>query len=178
MPVIGGERELGSYRRCRRSGWRDRLIATLTYLAVQIRQNTKAIRGATLDSITEHQQFELRWSSDIGTSFRKSIEAPGELTDQETWEVTEWMTSAFVARQNEFKQFKQGLLDEDNWAACEKIIYMCLGSAWAQNWWKEFSAIAFPDDFVSHVNRLLAEKTLDYAGVLKKLDVGNEPDDA
>ena len=112
------------------------VIATLTYLAVQIRQNTKAIRGATLDSITEHQQFELRWSSDIGTSFRKSIEAPGELTDQETWEVTEWMTSAFVARQNEFKQFKQGLLDEDNWAACEKIIYMCLGSVWAQNWWK------------------------------------------
>ena len=64
------------------------VIATLTYLAVQIRLNTKAIRGATLDSITEHQQFELRWSSDIGTSFRKSIEAPGELTDQETWEVT------------------------------------------------------------------------------------------
>ena len=68
------------------------VIATLLYLAVQIRQNTRAMTGATQDAITERKQFELRWSSDIGSAMRKSFESPENLTDDETWQVNEWMT--------------------------------------------------------------------------------------
>ena len=39
------------------------VIATLAYLAVQVRQNTGAIRGATLNAVTQAQVSELRWSS-------------------------------------------------------------------------------------------------------------------
>ena len=46
------------------------VIATLAYLAVQVRQNTGAIRGATLNAVTLYQQNELRWSADIGAGLR------------------------------------------------------------------------------------------------------------
>ena len=75
------------------------VIATLLYIALQIRQNTKAIRGATLNAITEHKQFELRWSSDIATAWRKSLSEPENLTEEENWQMSEWMASSFVARQ-------------------------------------------------------------------------------
>jgi hypothetical protein len=41
------------------------VICTLLYLTVQIRQNTRALQGATLDALTGRKQFELRWSSEI-----------------------------------------------------------------------------------------------------------------
>jgi len=44
------------------------VIATLLYLAAQIRQNTRAMRGATQDAIDERKQYELRWSSDIAVA--------------------------------------------------------------------------------------------------------------
>ena len=64
------------------------VIATLIYLSVQIRQNTKAVRGAALDAITERKQFELKWSSEIAGAFRKSVENPDTLTLEETWQLT------------------------------------------------------------------------------------------
>ena len=49
------------------------VIVTLIYLAAQIRHNTSGLRSATLSAISERQQFELRWSSDIRGAFTKSV---------------------------------------------------------------------------------------------------------
>ena len=147
------------------------VFATLAYLAVQIRQNTKAMRGSMLDSITEHKQFEIRWSCEIGPAYRKSIESPQDLSDEEEWEVSEWMTAAFVARENEFYQFKQGLLEEQNWISSEKVIRLILGSEWAMNWWREVSPIAYTDSFNAYVNKLIAEETVDYGSLLRRLKI-------
>jgi len=38
------------------------VVVTLIYLSVQIRQNTRAIRGSTLNVLTGHHVHELRWS--------------------------------------------------------------------------------------------------------------------
>jgi len=146
------------------------VIATLLYLALQIRQNTKAIRGATLNAITEHKQFELRWSSDIATAWRKSLSEPENLTEDESWQMAEWMTSSFVARQNEYFQFKQGLIDDDTWAASKNIIGLALASNWSRNWWKEFGPIAFTEPFVTMVNEVLDSAGVDYAEIVRKID--------
>ena len=70
------------------------VIISLIYLAAQIRQNTRAIRGATLNAVTQHQQFELKWSAEIGSSLRKAIHAPDTMSEDDTWQVSEWVTSA------------------------------------------------------------------------------------
>ena len=70
------------------------VVVSLIYLAVQIRQNTKAIRGTTIDAITAHQQEELRWSSEMPEVFRKALEEPEALTYEESWRLSEWMTAS------------------------------------------------------------------------------------
>ena len=146
------------------------VIATLIYLSVQIRQNTKAVRGAALDAITERKQFELKWSSEIAGAFRKSIETPETLTDEESWQLTEWMTAAFVARQNEYFQFKNGLIDAETWSASEKIIRMCLSSAWSKAWWQEFAPSAFSEPFIDLVDTIVAKDEIDYERLIHAVE--------
>jgi hypothetical protein len=146
------------------------VIATLLYLAVQIRQNTKAIRSTTLTAITEHKHFELRWSSDIAPAWRKALTDPSSLTPDESWQVAEWMASSFVARQNEFFQHQQGLIDDDTWEASEKIIKLALSGDWARNWWNEFGPNAFTENFVRLVEEILSDSHVDYAKIVENID--------
>ena len=146
------------------------VIATLLYLAFQIQQNTRSIRGATLNAITAHKQFELRWSSDIAAAWRKSLAEPENLTEDESWQIAEWMASSFVARQNEYFQYKQGLIDKETWEASEKIIAMALASNWGRKWWEEFGPNAFTEPFINVVNEVLENSDVDYAAIVEKID--------
>jgi hypothetical protein len=147
------------------------VIATLAYLAVQIRQNTKAIHGATLNAITEHKQSEIRWSSSIGETYRRSIYEPEQLTSVEEFVMADWLTGSFVARENEYFQYKQGLLAQENWRSSEKAIRLILGSRWALNWWHQFSKISFSEVFVVYVNENLLDEVGDYKDRLASLRI-------
>ena len=151
------------------------VMATLAYLAVQVRQNTRAVRGATLNAVTQGQVGELRWSSDISTSMRRAIHEPGEMSEDDIHRVTEWMTAAFLARQNEFSQFKQGLLDRDKWEQSEHIIRMLVGMEWVGQWWKSYGEHAFTREFVACVERIMAGESYDVAGAMKELEQWSKP---
>ena len=71
---------------------------------------------------------------------------------------------------NEYFQFKQGLIDDDTWAASENIIGIALSSNWSRNWWGEFGPIAFTEPFVTMVNNVLGSADVDYAEIMKKID--------
>ena len=148
------------------------VVISLIYLAVQIRQNTNAIRGSTLDAITSHMQEELRWSSDMPTVIRKALEDPDSLTWEESWQMSEWVTAAFTARQNEYHQYRQGLLDEDVWEAIENIIRLLLGMEWVRNWWNEYGRKNLAHSFVQKVESITSTPARDVeselSGVLSK----------
>ena len=56
------------------------VVLTLFYLAKQIRQNTNSLTGTTLNTLTQHQQHELKWSAEIGESYLKALNASDTLT--------------------------------------------------------------------------------------------------
>jgi hypothetical protein len=145
------------------------VVVSLVYLALQIRQNTRAIRGSTLDAITAHMQEELRWSSEMPEIFRKALEDPEELTFEESWRLSEFVTAAFTARQNEYHQYKQGLLDEDVWASVENIIRIFMGMAWVQNWWQEYGRKNLSESFVRKVESLAKLSDRDVASELSSV---------
>ncbi|NKC00289.1 MAG: hypothetical protein GKR90_17635 [Pseudomonadales bacterium] len=126
----------------------------------------RAIKGSTLNSITEHKQFEIRWSSEIGEVYRKAIDNPARLTRVEEFIMADWLTSSLVARENECYQYRQGLLDKDNWESSEKAVRMVLGFAWSRNWWDEVARVSFGDTFVDYVNENLIENVTDYGELL------------
>lgn len=129
------------------------VIASLGYLAIQIRQNTRALRSSTIDAITAHQQDELRWSADLASEFRKALECPDQMSFEERWRLQEWTTAAFGARQNEYIQYRQGYLDEEIWQASEAILGILLGVAWMRDWWLHQGSQALSQSFVTHVNQ-------------------------
>jgi hypothetical protein len=135
------------------------VVLTLIYLALQIRQNNRSLTGATLTAITQHQQNELRWSSDIGQSYLKALNSPESMTEIEQLELSEWLTAAMLARQNEYFQYKYRLLLEETWVACRKIIEYCLNSAWSRNWWDAYGRDAMSADFAEQVDDILSESS-------------------
>ena len=50
------------------------------------------------------------------------MEEPATLTYEESWQLSEWVTAAFTARQNEYHQYRQGMLDEEVSSKREYII--------------------------------------------------------
>ena len=142
------------------------VVVTLIYLAVQVRHskealdaNTRAIRGSTLDAITQNQQTELRWSADTAHVWRKVLEDPESLTFEESWQASEWMTAALCARQNEYRQYRQGLLEEDVWESIQNVVRILLGVPWGRRWFDDYGHEVLTDDFVNVVKGILEDKS-------------------
>ena len=141
------------------------VIITLIYLAVQVRHskesldaNTKAILGTTLDSLTQNQQTELRWSADTAAVWKKVLEDPDSLTFEDSWQASEWMTAAMSARQNEYRQYRQGLLEEDVWESIQNVVRILMGVGWARKWFEDYGNEVLTDDFVQVVEGILKEQ--------------------
>ena len=147
------------------------VVITLIYLALQLRQNTQTIQGSSFESVTQIQQTELRWASDISDTWTKAIERPSELDSSETWKMSEWCVSAMAARQNEYLQFKRRHLNADEWKASESIILVILTLPWARNWWKTLGQKVFHAEFVGVVNELYEREAapVDWSSVLRDL---------
>lgn len=139
------------------------VVVSLIYLAFQVRQNTRAIRGATLDAITSHQKDELQWSAGLAPIWKKLLETREPLTFEESFQLGEWVTAAFTARQNEYHQFRHGLLDREVWLASENIIRLLVGLEWIRNWWEAQGRRDRSADFTRLVDRLIAEDRRDVA---------------
>lgn len=136
------------------------VVVSLIYLAVQVRQNTRAVKGQTAHAITERQQAELHWSHEIAGVFTKAIETPGELSSAEAWSLSEWLNAAIVMRQNEYRQFKLGLVEPEVWRQSEGVIVMLLGFAWSRNWWNVIGRDQVSPDLAERVDGLLEDTEL------------------
>lgn len=146
------------------------VVVSLVYVAIQIRQNTRAVRGATAHAVTERQQTELHWSHELAPVFVKAIETPGQLTSAEAWSLNEWLTAAVVMRQNEYRQFRLGLLERDAWKQSEEVILMLLSLEWTRNWWDVVGREQVDPELAAHVDGLLEEQELlDWGAALRAL---------
>ena len=133
------------------------VVVSLLYLAAQIRQNSRAMKGASTHGITQTIQSELRWSFDYGEVFLKMFNAPASLTEVEAYKLGEWMIAAMLARQNEFIQYRQNLVDEDVWAASRGIVKHLMSVPWCKKWWDNIDKITFVPEFIEIVEAMLKE---------------------
>ncbi|MBM4383454.1 MAG: hypothetical protein FJ091_08800 [Deltaproteobacteria bacterium] len=115
------------------------VVATLLYLAAQIRQNTTAVRGATFQSIT-----------DAATSFSDAMGRDPEgarvfsrgrnldsLSEEESRRFQSLMLSLVRRSENLEYQTRKGLLDESDWAGLRASIVEALATPGARRWCAE-----------------------------------------
>lgn len=98
------------------------VIASLIYLAVQIRQNTKSVRSATLASNTDMWANLLLTMSDPKNVGAYMYGSSGR-SDIRPKEFAQFMLQCrvlFICFENQYYQFRNGMLDEETYKGYER----------------------------------------------------------
>ena len=144
------------------------VVITLVYLAVQVRHskesldaNTRAIRGQAISDVTRnvHDQMQmLAQGHDMTEWFTRFI--TGDALDTKDAVLTDAFLSAiFMARQNEFLQWQQGLLDETVFQSLHHVTRLILLSPNGEHWWQHEGRNMYAPAFVEFVDELCSEKS-------------------
>ena len=132
------------------------VIASLIYLAVQIRQNTRSVRAATHHSsaraATESQNVFAQ-SNDLARIFRTGSRESGELTEDERQRLDAMLLSIFMWYEDTFFQYQQSMIDREVWEGRQRSLLSQLKRPGIASWWTRRSNF-FARSFVSYVDQL------------------------
>lgn len=124
------------------------VIATLFYLAAQIRQNTNSIRGQTeMDYAKEAVAWVARVSTDPELQMIWQKYISGEPLDEAErsrymWFNIEW----FYLCEGIFRQHRRGLLDDGVWETLvDSLVTFLTQDKIIRTWWDSEAAIISPD---------------------------------
>lgn len=132
------------------------VVASLIYLAKQIRHNTRTVQGQTIGMVTQNVLGELApfVGPDLSREFLLAITDPQSLQPEQRARLDAWMILSFTARQNEFLQHRLGALDADVWRSTHQAIRENLGHEWGRDWWDSVGRQRLVPEFVEFVESL------------------------
>jgi hypothetical protein len=133
------------------------VVASLVYLAIQIRQNTRTVRSSTL-----HHNTELWSSLFLRLTERETAEAyVAGMTgspDIRALHYTQFFflcRGMFVAFENQYYQWHHGVLDAQAYAGYERSIStQLLAFRGFRIWWQQNRSV-FSPAFVAHVDAMI-----------------------
>ena len=134
-------------------------IATLAYLAVQVRQNTRALRSSTFQDISAQmaQNVEPIISRpDVGEIMAKGLGGLDDLTPAERFRFQSVLVMSFRRMEAVYIHTQLGSLDTAMSRGFERSMLVILQSPGASAWWQTAKQ-TFNDSFVAHVDQWLAE---------------------
>ena len=130
----------------------------LAFVGLEIRQNTNAVRGATLQSIGEMSLgtvLLLAEDDELNEAFRIAMESGAEsLTPHQASILTAFTTGALRIVEARFRQIELGILDEDDSfvAGGASTFYR---SDWFADWWEASGRGESSPDLVAWVEATL-----------------------
>lgn len=146
------------------------ILATLIYLAIQTKQNAKAVQASTRQEIlASDQQFLMFAASNPEI---ESIRYKAQLSDEEKIRLGFFLTTFVRIRENNWLQYKNGVLDGATWDTYRRSIIAVFGPASARNWWRHYSSSGmYHPEFISEVNdTLVAAPVQQESRLLKAFD--------
>ena len=130
------------------------LIVSLVYAAIQIRDNTRAVKSQAYQSIiTAYAEIEARIGQDSETATLYDIgcKYPDKLNDEEKVRFTQLMSSTFNFFENLHYQYKNALLEEGLWAGWCKLMIIKLKIPGIKKYWEDNGYI-YSKDFRQYVD--------------------------
>jgi hypothetical protein len=135
------------------------VVATLFYLARQVKQTTSVSQAAARQAISQMNVDSWGASLDPQVLALAATKATTgeELTPEELGNYVRWILMRMRFVENAHYQYKEGLLDSDEWNGYVNLINFLVGpispahEAWSR------AAVAYSPRFVDEVNRILAE---------------------
>jgi len=134
------------------------VVASLVYLAIQIRQNTRTVRGSTL-----HQNTDL-WISvflrltepSAARAYVAGMTASPGIKPLHYTQFFFICRAMFLAYENQYYQMRQGVLDRETYAAYQRSISaQFLAFRGFRVWWQQSRSV-FSRSFVEHIDAMIA----------------------
>ena len=139
------------------------VVVSLLYLAVQVRQNTRAQRLENASRIldrTASMQGALSRDPAMSVLFSKGVSDPSKLTPQERIQFTWAMYEFFGALEFMFLAANENSIPEEIWQRWSSAAAWWLTFPGVQAWWN-VRPIPFADSFSSYIESLLDDNPMD-----------------
>ena len=136
------------------------VLATLIYLALQIRQNTHEIRAGRVEStLRDQSSYNKLLASDpqLTRIYWTAVDNIDDLTEDEK---KRWLHLCSVMLRNSeiaYYHHCQGYLPDSTHESRERWIKMFLGTSGFRWWWEQYADVLDPD-FVAYVERVIADE--------------------
>lgn len=137
------------------------VVISLIYVALQIRQNTNAVRAATAQSVHEHFA---NWYNSFACDESlphialRGLKDYGSLSETDKARFVATFMAFLSYSQNAFLKWRQGLLDPSLWLGWEQVIMNLVCSPGGKGLWKERSYL-FGEEFRRYVEEELMRRT-------------------
>ena len=136
------------------------VIATLIYLSMQIRQNTKAVRSSSIQNLVQNFSTTAQAAvenEEIIPLLLKGNAGLDGLTEVERSRLHFWFIMTFRRFEGVYFQRDLGIVDADVIDGFERSHLSVLASKGAQEWWATSKGI-FNSGFVRYVEHLLEKR--------------------
>ena len=131
------------------------ILATLGYLAIQTRQNARAILANSRNALISSDLAVLQQAVDnpsIALSRYKTNHTPEELSQLESW-----LIALIRTREHQWFQYRDGLLDKKVWEAYSTAIPYVLTFPIERAYWNYVKHGFFDREFVAEIDSRLSD---------------------
>jgi len=137
------------------------VIASLAYLALQVRQNTRQMRlnAESLSMMHEMGGAELSnaialqvmTDPDLADLVRRARHGEADLSPNERVRWGTYLLSALLIMQAGYHNYRKGLADEDSWKGHARGLVALMDCSGARDWWAK-NQQRFSDSFVTFLD--------------------------
>lgn len=127
------------------------VLATLVYLAVEINQNTKALHGQSRQAVLDASQveiFEFANNPELAINMVKE----GPLSEAESVQLHMVLIAAMRVREYSWLQYREGTIDQSQWATEYGVMQVLLGAPRSRHWWNTIGRPAVSSEFAAFVD--------------------------
>lgn len=136
------------------------VIASLFYLALQIRRNSSALEAATNQAISDsaaNRLVAVAQSPDLAEAFAKAVFSRDELSKRERVQVEFFFRATFRGIANAYLQHRQGLISQESWRAQEALLRNFLRLPHVQRWWPGDRRL-YEQAFADYIEGIVSEE--------------------
>lgn len=128
-------------------------IASVIFLILEIRRNSKAIEGSTVQALMAMEQSLFTYLADHSDLYVRGCADFAALSNSESFSFNRYVGAYMSLYYAAFKQVEQGLIDAEVWVAYQNSMRTNLGRPGFAACWASFAA-HYPASFQAETRRL------------------------
>lgn len=133
------------------------VIASLIYVAKQLRQTTEALYAQSRQSVLNSSQAEL-FALMNDSALAQSFAEGQDLSADENVRLHLYLSALVRAREFSWLQFRNGQIDETQWATELVVMQNVLGTKRTRRWWDKMGRYTFGAEFTNFVDTSIQDQ--------------------